>query len=343
MTCNHDFKNLVVFGDSLSDAGLTANKDPFLCRYRVTDPLYNVPTEHVYVSDNGNIWPVVLANLLGMEQNLHDYALCGATTTDVIKNQTSAYIEDFSTSAGKDLVFVWAGANDYAVASVKDIIFDSALVSGVTSNLVEIVSKVNQVEGEKLVVVVNLPDIGQFPSFSNVIGFADTEKRWAVEEYSPSLAKALDWVNDFVLLKPLKYMINFVVSKITTKDMNDHNAKLVSEIANFPKNAVLLDIHKLYADVMTHPEKYDVKNPGVSCYYDITATDVSACANAWHYDPKHPTNYAHTIIATYNCLALKDQGYVDTDCSGAVSANVYESIDTLVTGAISISALHGEL
>jgi phospholipase/lecithinase/hemolysin len=102
--------NLVVFGDSLSDAGAFNTIAPQFCR---PDPYFDCRFS------DGRVWAELLAEDLGVSANSAyaggtNYAIGGQRSDDVLGYQIPTFLAANGGVADADALYViWAGGNDY--------------------------------------------------------------------------------------------------------------------------------------------------------------------------------------------------------------------------------------
>ena len=167
-----NFKNVVVFGDSLSDSG---NVSTF------THGTYP-PAPYAGRFSDGPVWVEYLVKTLGISGDFCNYAFGGANTgvsnpahdnAPGFKTQVSAYtglltapaVAAFSTAfpQPKDSLFIiWIGGNDFLSADLADPV---AVATAVSDAVVNIRTGMTQLAGVGAVnfMVVNLPDLGIIP------------------------------------------------------------------------------------------------------------------------------------------------------------------------------------
>ncbi len=229
---------VIVFGDSLSDNGNIYNMT--LDLHKVISSIPVIPKDPPYYQgrfSNGPVWVEDLA--LGMQVPLVDYAY-GGSWAEPLQNsklnipfglgmQVDYYLMANITDTHKDqhLYVIWTGANDY-IDSTED-------VDEVTSNVVNTIeSNLDWLiyVGAKTVMVMNLPDLSAVPYANN----GDPDKKQIIKQL------------------------------ITL-----HNDKLAAMIAKTKKaypqvKIVLGDSIQTFADILTHPGDYHMKNITESCY-----------------------------------------------------------------------------
>jgi len=159
-----DFKNVVVFGDSLSDSGNVFTLD------RGTYP----PPPYKGRFSNGPVWVEYLVKSLGISGNFCNYAFGGATTGVIssqgapgFNTQVLTYTNLLTVAAGfptafpqpqESLFIIWIGGNDF-LGPLAD---PAVAVSNAVLNIWTGMNKLASV-GAKTFMVVNLPDLGLTP------------------------------------------------------------------------------------------------------------------------------------------------------------------------------------
>ncbi|MBX3710025.1 MAG: SGNH/GDSL hydrolase family protein [Gammaproteobacteria bacterium] len=229
---------IIVFGDSLSDNGnifsLTTkahNAIPMI------PPIPKNPPYFEGRFSNGPVWVDNLAQALSVEQV--NYAYAGAWAEPVQNSaliipfglgmQVNFYLVSSVLDFHKDrhLYIIWSGANDY-INGRSDSDYP-------TSNTVASIQ--NQIDwliyyGAKNFLVLNMPDLGIIPG---------------VIAEGPDFATA---VSKLALLHNKKFASMIQKEKETNLDVN----------------IMFIDIIQYFSDIMTHPEKYHLKNVTQACY-----------------------------------------------------------------------------
>jgi thermolabile hemolysin len=146
---------LVVFGDSLSDVGVS---------YRLSNG--NSPPNPPYFQgrfSNGRVWAEYLADLLGLTADqVSNFAGGGATTgldadrgVPGMTAQVRSFLQANPTLNGDGLYALWAGANDYFQGRQD--------VAVPVENLRAAIAALAQA-GARRFLIGNLPDLGQTPA-----------------------------------------------------------------------------------------------------------------------------------------------------------------------------------
>jgi phospholipase/lecithinase/hemolysin len=229
---------IVMFGDSLSDTGNIYSLTQKAKKVIPLVPL--IPKTPPYFEgrfSNGPVWIENVAKL--MQVKMDNYAYGGSWAESAFDSllivpfgldmQVSMHLVSAVTDFHKDrhLYVIWTGGNDY-IQGRSDADY-------ATSNTVASIR--DQMEwllfyGAKNIVLVNLPDMGGVP--------------YVVE-------KGRAFANS--------------VSKLSKM----HNVKLAAMVEKerdkYPKaNIMLLDVREYYNDIITHPDKYNIKNVKDACY-----------------------------------------------------------------------------
>lgn len=271
-----NLKNIVVFGDSLSDNGN-------LYEYMQ----HQIPQSPPYFEgrfSNGEVWVERLANAYFPGQgaaHLKDYAFGGAGVAEdtedndalfTLKREIDSYLLAHQDKAeGDSLFIVWIGANNYLGIPEEADKTVSEVNLGIKHSLQRL-----SAAGAKHIVIVNLPDLGKTPAAR----LFDAET--ALSELSARHNAAL--------------------------------AATVSELQQSYKATQWLyyDVNTLLDDMLAQPQKYGFSNTTDTCYtVDVDKPSQHAilkiarhlreneggCAGFLFFDPVHPTAPAHQIMA----------------------------------------------
>lgn len=272
------FKNIYVFGDSLSDTG------NFFKATGGTRPA-SLPYYQGRFS-NGPVWPEYLAQQLQVPTTqLNNFAVAGASSglysSYIIDPQSPMYrtgllsqIDQFIASNTspdpQDLFIIWAGLNDYAGRTQQP-------VSEVVDNITSAVNQLAAV-GARTIVVVNLPDLGALPAAAS-------------KDLSARLTEA-------------------------TIAHNQALASAVKSLATalHPSNIVLYDIYSELEETIQHPERFAIVDVQNSCISNTgypfsppsnIAYDCAGAPNEYFFwDSIHPTTAVHRLIAAGAYSAL---------------------------------------
>lgn len=269
-------KNMVVFGDSLSDNGN-------LYEYMH----HEIPQSPPYFNgrfSNGPVWVERLAEVYFPGQgasHLTDYAFGGAGVSEnpedddtlfTLKREIDSYLLAHQDRAdSKSLFIVWIGANNY-FAIPEDVEGSVALVNeGIKHSLQRL-----SAAGAKHILILNLPDLGKIPA-----------------------ARMFDAE---AMLSNLAAHHNQALA-VTVHDLQQ----------NYKATAWLYyDVNELFNDMLTNPQHYGFSNTQDTCYtVDVDEASSQSilkiarrlkahnkdCAPYLFFDPVHPTAAAHQIMA----------------------------------------------
>ncbi|MDH6105900.1 SGNH/GDSL hydrolase family protein, partial [Anabaenopsis tanganyikae CS-531] len=205
------FKNLVIFGDSLSDTGKL---------YTATGNLFPPSPNYQGRFSNGLIWVDYFADELEFTTGtVKNFAFGGATTSEFSSNpllpipipglltQVEEFIDLTATNPiGADgLYVIWAGANDF-LSTPADV---NQAITDAVNNISSAIGMLAQ-SGAEEILVANLPDLGFLPGLRNTpnapvataitTGF-NTALSAALNNLAPSLNVNLSLIDNFALLQ----------------------------------------------------------------------------------------------------------------------------------------------
>lgn len=287
-------KTLVIFGDSLSDNG---NLYEYLKRELPMSPPYFQGR-----FTNGPVWIELLTAMYypnNAKDHLLDYAFGGAGVLEgsdsddeeddvlfTLSREVDSYLLSHQDKADESsLYIVWMGANNYLAIPDDQ---EQALYAtniGIVHDLQRLVDK-----GAKNIMVVNLPDLGKTPA-----------------------ARDFDAVD--------------LLSSLSDK----HNIMLAENIAKLKQNNpdvkwLLFDVYQIFSDLLEAPEQYGLTNTTDTCYEEMVSARHSsrsilsmvstvkprktkdACTGYLFFDPVHPSEVAHQVMAQRIKKALDKAG-----------------------------------
>ncbi|WP_335014792.1 SGNH/GDSL hydrolase family protein [Nostoc sp.] len=274
MAKNYD--GIVVFGDSFSDIGnvFSATKEA-------------IPPSSSYFDgrfSNGSIWVEYLASDLGINFNPKtNFAYGGATTgfenigvegLPGLKQQINSFTSVNQSADPNSLYIVWAGTNDYL-----DYFFGGSPNPNQTvTNLIDAV-KALAVVGAKDIIVVNQPNLGNFP----------------VTGGSNQTASILNTYTS-------------VHNSLLSANLNFLNQELSSDI-----NIISLDVDSLYNKIIATPEEFGFTNVTDSCIRELSVVPINISEQPvtctpdkfLFWDQVHPTTATHKLIAELAFSVLK--------------------------------------
>jgi phospholipase/lecithinase/hemolysin len=287
-------RNIVVFGDSLSDNGNL---------YEVMK--HQLPSSPPYFEgrfSNGQVWVEHLAAAYfpsNPKAHLADYAFGGAGVSEYdsqdddsvdgvlnhLKKEIITYLSAHKNKASEDTLYIlWIGANNY-LGMPEEVEETIQMVNkGIAVDLERLVN-----HGAKHILVVNLPDLGRTPA-----------------------AREFDSIDAF--------------SYYT----NRHNQLLTQSMVELREqhpdvNWIYYDMNTTFEDLFEHPDAYgltNVYNPCVGSESDVRAqrsmlsiaskivpqNAIDTCRGYLYFDLVHPTAYAHRLMAEKTKLMLDSLG-----------------------------------
>ncbi|WP_310481199.1 SGNH/GDSL hydrolase family protein [Chamaesiphon sp. VAR_48_metabat_403] len=261
------FRQLVVYGDSLSDLG------------RAADATSTLPPEFKFPAytngdgrfSNGPIWVEYLAASLGIPANGNptttnratNFAIGGASTGTVNIGQAlspssfvgiETQVNDNLISDPAALYVIWGGANDYLFPTPANPVNPGQTIANLAGEIRVLISR-----GATNILIPNLSNLGALPSTRNL---------------GPTATN---------------------LSNLTVAH-NDGLAATIADLrlANPTVNLNLLDVNGLFNRVVANPSSFGFNDVTTQC---ITATTVCANPNAnLFWDEIHPTTEGHRLI-----------------------------------------------
>jgi phospholipase/lecithinase/hemolysin len=276
------YSDVVVFGDSLSDNGnlfaATGTPLPPFWEGRETD---------------GRVWVEQLANALGHDpDSISDFAVIGATTSDVFNLQVLPYVTSHGGVIPSDALYtVWAGPNDFLAFMGNPGGDPAQMITDAMNNLGSSIGLL-LASGARHVIVPNLPDLTITPFITR---FGD-----------PVLSGQL---------LALEQAFNGAYAQVTGMLEAAYGVELIK-----------IDAFSYIDGIAASPRSFDLKNSTDQAYYGelIGTTDVVKKPDDYlFFDDFHPTRVVHTIFASKAMAAL---GVVwgDLDGSGLVDSKDVE-------------------
>ena len=272
--------DLVVFGDSLSDVGNTADAT-FGAIPSSSDGYFQGRFT------NGNVWVEHLAGYLGesvptsSRNGGKNFAHGGAQVLDsgLLRPSLTEQVSGLGSANGGDLYVIWAGGNDLLSVDLDTSIDAQRLRSrqvaaGINANIDTLYAL-----GARRFLVLNLPDLGATPLTQ-------------VRETSDNIQDLSDLTINF----------NRELAQEMRKARDDNNAIEITEI----------DVHGIFEDLMANPGAFGLSNvtdsatpfdPDGSAFFPAgLATDLPGAGinpdEYLFYDGLHPTARAHELLAT---------------------------------------------
>jgi phospholipase/lecithinase/hemolysin len=275
------YTDLVVFGDSLSDVGNTANS--FFIS--LVAPQARPPYFDGRFS-NGPVWAEQLGDTLGLDGSTrsgeggHNYAWGGALSgdgtnflgaIDNLGNQVDDYLGG-DTPDGTELFLLWGGGNDFIEigGSLGSLFSGGGSPQGVANNLAGHIERL-ALEGGEHFLVLNMPDLGAIPRYAGT--------------------------NDQAALTATSQQFNALLS-----------AEVDALNAQYNVDVDLLDIEALFQQMLADPSRYGFTNTTDPAYNEDTGAVAPNAATYAFWDEIHPTALAHQWIATAAWVELQVEG-----------------------------------
>lgn len=275
-----NFKEIYIFGDSLSDVGNVFNVSEAALGQGLPPPPYFSGR-----FSNGPVWVEYLTQKLGLTPTPYidvatggntptegiNFAFGGATTGNTntvipgLLPGLEQQINNFTvvnTSANADALYiVWAGANDYLGGGITDPTVPLNNLSTAVTSLYNV--------GARNIMVVNLPDLGRLPGTS---GNSQSASR---------------------------------LSTLSSAHNSGYSANLDFLSQTLDINIIPLDVNSLLNRMIAAPGEFSFTNVTTSCL-----TTVSICPNPNEYlfwDDIHPTTAGHQLVAELAFSALQPE------------------------------------
>jgi phospholipase/lecithinase/hemolysin len=271
-------KNMVVFGDSLSDNG---NLYEYLKHQLPTSPPY-----YDGRFSNGPIWVETLLKYYYVNpepKRLLNFAFGGAGVNEAdsdvlftLKKEVDSYLLAHAKADPQSLFVIWIGSNNYLAVPDSDAeaeLVANEVVTGIKKQIDRLIKS-----GARYFFIVDLPDLGKTPA-----------------------AKLLD----------AETKLSYV-----TKLHNINLKNLISSYRkNYRKiNFTYFEISKLFDQAIYHPEAFGFTNVIDTCFEanfnnmkhqsmlaiatKIMLQDTDPrCDGYFFFDPVHPTHRSHEILA----------------------------------------------
>lgn len=286
------YSNVVVFGDSLSDAGTYSQDIPQGGRFTTNPgPVWSenvstalgfsaAPAQYLTGSEfalnaGGNIWAQGGARVNATP----GYGSAPATSAQSVATQISTYLSTSGADSSALYAF-WAGANDIfyqANPMTNPGASPEVIQANVMTAAQDLATQIAglQAAGSRYILVYNLPDIGNTP-FATAAG--------------PDTASAFTGLSQL------------------------YNITLDAALNAAGVQALRLDIHNLFNEILANPAEYGftVGSTGVACSTDssliCTSADLTSPDAASTYvfaDGVHPTTAGHQVISDYTLSVLR--------------------------------------
>ncbi len=300
-----EFSAVVSFGDSLSDAG----------QYAALPPPYYFGAQGSFTTNPDDVWTQILAASFGLTQTPSvaggtNYAWGGAPTSfsvpgvpvplfcvpatlpcDSVAEQIAAY----GTIDPNALYTYWAGANDifnyvgYAAASAITSAQAQQYTALSAANAIGQIGGL-QDDGANYIVVLNLPDIGRAPNFTNATLFPT--------QASPAASQAVSG---------LVYI---------------YNTQLNAGLASLADGIIPINAFGLVNEILADPSAFGFTNTtATACNLALTGGSSLFCTPAAYVSPDanltylfadgvHPSGAAHAMLAKVVVATIQAPGQV---------------------------------
>lgn len=261
---HHEFKQIYVFGDSLSDV-----ENCFTITQAVLGS--GLPPSPPYAQgrfSDGLVWVEYLAHLLNISSDRHsNFATGGANTGSTntylpndpahlpgLQQQIDHFVASLNSRStnSKALYIVWAGANDYLGGGATD-------PTHVIANLIHAVQSLAAV-GARHILVANLPDLGNLPAVRTE---QSVPLNALTQAHNSGLAAALQLLEQSMASQ----------TQITLFDVNS----LFKHVFSNPENFGFTNVTDIELDQFAHFQGYTDK--------------------FFFWDAIHPTTAVHSILA----------------------------------------------
>ncbi|KAB8031811.1 SGNH/GDSL hydrolase family protein [Fluviispira multicolorata] len=271
-----EIKNVIIFGDSLSDNG-----NYFLASKSSINPM-PLPPYYKGRATNGLVWAEYFTK--SIQANLVDNAYLGALTSGnnprypsavPLISQLDTYLNKLKSGKidlSKTLFVVWAGSNNIFTMDFNE---PRATLKSLWNLSFDVINsvKILKESGAKNILVSNLPDLGKIALNTDI------------EEYK-KMSFFLTAVS-----KTENYVIKSGILRINEAN-KDKEFKLI-----------FFDAEDMLTQIKKNPKKYNIKNIENACYVGVPSFPAKpnvACKNPQDYlfwDLVHPSTKIHCFAA----------------------------------------------
>lgn len=257
-----DFKNVVVFGDSLSDNG----------NFHAGTGFMPPPPYYQGRFSDGPVWVEHLIESLGIKGLFLNYAYGGAQTGETNVNgdfpgflsQTAAYVDMLPTSQRypsafampeDSLFIIWIGANDFLGDLTDPVTAINQAVANIQAGVTELMQA-----GATNFFIINLPDLGKTPRFN---------KDSALSSQATQLAMAF----------------NQALEQLLAEIETTNPAIEINRMDSFALLGGVIDLFETYGFTNAEDAKFDIEqgtvNEGTYIFWDSV----------------HPTTKTHKLLS----------------------------------------------
>jgi phospholipase/lecithinase/hemolysin len=277
-----NYQEIYTFGDSFSDTGNVFNATNGIIP---STPYFNGRFS------NGPVWVEYLASNLGLTFNPEtNFAFGGATTgfqniglpiLPGLQQQINNFITVNQSANPNALYIVWAGTNDYI-----NYFFNAVPNSTQTASNLSVAIKSLAAVGAKDIMVVNLPNLGNFP----VTGGDQN------------------------------------ISNLFSSFTSAHNSSLITNLnflrrqLNPDINIISLDVDSLFRRIIAHPKEFGFTNVTDSCVGNLSVIPINLPTQPvdcipdqfLFWDQIHPTTATHGLIEELAFSALQSTSVTES-------------------------------
>lgn len=300
------FKNLYIFGDSLSDPGNILS----LTYHAKGGPM--PPLKYFFNGrySNGLIWAEYLAPALNIAPaHVHNYAYAGATIADGniananndfpnFQKEVSLFLQDTpanSINSDDSLFVIWVGADNFLSMKPTDFGNPAQYIQTQVSSLVQQIALINDKTLGKQFLVLAVPKVGIAPYMQELLPELNAKTRKAAAAVgaptpAPITAATLDtFVNGFN-----QALVQGLQQVATAKNIQ----------------IKFLDLNPTLAAALKNPQQWQITNTKQSCYNKQKKTICSNPQDYFFYDHLHPTTTVHNHMASniFNQLVSRQMG-----------------------------------
>lgn len=364
---------IVVFGDSLSDAGLLRERLKVLPGTAYWGGRFS----------NGPVWADYLEALLDLP--VQNHALGGATVSprplgksehileqieqrgqSFVSGSTHRQVEDYIQrflaaenmhSTRETLFILWAGANDYIskapFSGSIETLLDSPKAEGGYENVVSEVARALGLQVHKLYaagarrfLLVNLPPLGRTPIvLQNVAylagrkGMTDAERRIA---FSDRLAELVEHHNDRLEAMAAQLREEMPNAQIVVADVAESFTQILDgdlAVAGIADVATGFDLESSKAELRHGERVLEIQRRCYQGGYLTAEGGAPVCDHedrAVFWDVVHPTTYAHCWEAYLLAARMKEEGWIDELISPARNRIRCESQNDIPSAAMGV-------
>ncbi len=286
-------KNIVVFGDSLSDNGNLFKQNEG--EYPSSPPYFEGRFS------NGKVCVEQLSEILypnDGSQHLQDFAYGGATvgktsggSNITLKYEIDTYLQANHNKADpSSLYIIWMGANNYFALPENTLQSVFQVNLGIGQQLKRLVRN-----GAKNILMINLPDLGRIPIAKTL------EIERELSEFSSWHNRVLEY--SLMIMKTENPKVHFVYFDVK---------KSLDEALEAPEKFGLTNVDDYCRDLTSLTFKQGLKpmSPLTRIIQQgrIKSTRIDPCDGYLFFDEVHPSEFAHSLLANQIHELLEKEG-----------------------------------